>query len=179
MLKFGLITLAVVLVGFLIVAAFQPSDYRISRSATIAAPPEVVFAHVNDLHKFQTWSPFAKMDLDAKTTFSGPSSGRDASLAWVGKKTGEGRMTITDSRPSELVRFNMEFIKPMASSADAEFIFVPEGGQTRATWTMSGKNGYLQKAIGIFANMDRIIGDHFAQGLADLGEVARKPALPE
>ncbi len=39
MLKIILAGLVVVIIGFLIVVAFQPEDFRITRSATIAAPP--------------------------------------------------------------------------------------------------------------------------------------------
>src|SRR5262252_6555013 len=77
-----------------IVAAFvalQPSEYRIARSATIAAPASDVFAQVNDFHKWDAWSPWAKLDPDAKTTFEGPSAGEGAVFAWAGnREIGEG-----------------------------------------------------------------------------------------
>ncbi len=153
MLKIILIVLAVIIVGFLIAAAFQPADYRITRSVAIAAPPAAVFENVNDLQKFMTWSPFAKMDPDAKYTFAGPKRGEGASLSWVGAKTGEGSMTITESRPNERILFQMDFRKPMASTATAEFSFVPEGDQTRVTWSLDGRNGYLQKAMSMVMRM--------------------------
>jgi hypothetical protein len=53
MLKFTLIILAAVVIGFLIVVAMQPSLFRITRSATIGAPPPVVFAQVNDFHNWE------------------------------------------------------------------------------------------------------------------------------
>jgi hypothetical protein len=36
----------------------QPADFRVTRSASIDAPPEVVFAQVNDLRKWNDWSPW-------------------------------------------------------------------------------------------------------------------------
>ena len=179
MFKVILILLAVIIVGFLIAAAFQPADFRITRSAAIAAPQSAIFENVNDLQKFLVWSPFARMDPEAKYAFAGPPKGEGASLSWVGAKTGEGSMTITESRLNERVLFQMDFRKPMASTATAEFTFVPEGDHTRVTWTMDGRNGYLQKAIGMIVNMDRMLGGSFEQGLADLGKVSQPHAALE
>jgi hypothetical protein len=64
----------------LIVAAFQPAAFRVERSASIAASPAVLFAQVNDHKKFQRWNPWAKMDPDATTTYSGPFMGKLVSL---------------------------------------------------------------------------------------------------
>ena len=60
MFKKILIGMAVVILVFLVVVALQPADFRITRSTIIAAPPEVVFAQVNDFHKWDAWSPWAK-----------------------------------------------------------------------------------------------------------------------
>ena len=72
MLKKILIALAVLIVGFIVVVALQPSDFRVERSATVAAPQADIFAQVNDLHKWDAWSPWAKLDPDAKISFEGP-----------------------------------------------------------------------------------------------------------
>ena len=82
MIKKILIGIAAVIVLFVIIVALQPGQYRVSRSATIPAAPAVVFEHVNDLHKWETWSPWAKMDPNAKTTFEGPATGVGAVMAW-------------------------------------------------------------------------------------------------
>ena len=113
------ILLAVAAIVVLVVAVFavivvmQPSEFRIQRSATIAAPAPVVFAQVNDFHNWEAWSPWAKLDPSVKNSFEGAPAGTGASFAWAGNsKVGEGRMTIVESRPSELVRIKLEFVKP-------------------------------------------------------------------
>lgn len=83
MLKKILIGVAVVLVLFVVVVALQPSQYRVVRTATIPATPSVVFDQVNDLHKWDAWSPWAKLDPAMKTTFEGPQSGPGAAYSWV------------------------------------------------------------------------------------------------
>ena len=98
------VAVVVVLAGFV---AAQPSEFRVSRSSTIAAPPAVVFEQVNDLHKWDAWSPWAKIDPNMKQTFDGPPSGIGASYSWAGAKVGAGKMTITGSEPNELVLFTI------------------------------------------------------------------------
>lgn len=52
-----LLFLATVVVVFLIIAAMQPSGFRVEPSAKLAAPASVMFPQVNDLHKLQDRSP--------------------------------------------------------------------------------------------------------------------------
>jgi hypothetical protein len=173
MLTTVLIVLAAVVVVFLIVVAMQPSGFRVERSATIAAPSAVVFPQVNDLHKFQDWSPWAKRDPACKTSFEGPPAGTGAGFHWAGnKEVGEGRMTITESRPNELVRFRLDFLKPFAATNTAEFAFKPSGNQTVVTWSMSGERNFFFKAFGLFVNCDKMIGSDFEKGLANMKAIA-------
>lgn len=169
MLKKILIALAVVVVAILIIAAFQPSTYRVERSLAIAASPAELFPQVNDLHKAQVWSPWVKLDPAGKYTFEGPASGVGAVNAWAGNsEVGEGRQTIIESRPNELVRLKLEFYKPMAGVATAEFGFKPEGGKTLVTWSMAGPKNFVSKVFCLFVSMDKMIGGQFEKGLADL-----------
>ena len=172
MLKWILAAVAAVVVIFLAVVALQPSDFRIERSATMAAPAPAVFAQVNDLRSWQAWSPWEKIDPQLKRTYEGPQAGTGAVYAWAGNKdVGEGRMTITESRPGELVRMRLEFFKPLAATNTAEFSFKPAAGGTAVTWSMTGKNNFLSKAICLFVNMDRMVGGMFEQGLQQMKSV--------
>jgi uncharacterized protein YndB with AHSA1/START domain len=168
----------VVLVGALVVfIATRPSDFRITRSATIAAAPEALFTQVNDLHRWNSWSPWAKIDPNAKQTFSGPPAGVGASSTWAGNnEVGEGRMTITESRPNDLVQLRLEFFKPFQATNVAEFTFQPEGAQTLVTWTMTGKNNFIAKAFGLVVDCDKMVGGQFEQGLAQLRATVDSPA---
>ncbi len=173
MLKTILISFAVIVVVLAVIIATRPDEFRVTRSAAISALPAVVFAQVNDLHKWDTWSPWAKLDPTAKETFEGPSAGTGAVLRWAGNnKVGEGSMTITESRPNELIRFELEFLKPFAATNTAEFSFKPEGDKTTVTWSMSGHNNFIAKAIGLFMNCEKMVGDQFEQGLAQMKSVA-------
>ena len=164
----------VVVIGvFAVVVAMRPSDFRVERSAVVSAPAPVVFAQVNDLHNWDAWSPFAKLDPAAKQTFEGPRAGTGAAFAWAGnKQVGEGRMTITESRPNKLVRFRLDFLKPFAVTNTAEFTFTPQGNQTAVTWSMSGRQNFMAKAFCMFMSMDKMVGGEFEKGLAQMKTVA-------
>lgn len=164
-----LIVIAALVVVFLIVVAMQPGSYTVSRNGSISAPAAEVFAQVNDLRKFQDWSPWAKVDPDVKNTYEGAPSGVGAICKWTGnKKVGEGIMTITDSKPNESIRMRLEFIKPFASTADVQFGFKEQDGQTAVTWMMTGQKNFISKAFCMFMNMDKMIGGDFERGLASL-----------
>ncbi|RYD21399.1 MAG: polyketide cyclase [Verrucomicrobiaceae bacterium] len=172
-----LIALAVVLLIFVIVVASRPGEFRYERSTTIAAPPSAVFPHLNDLHKWQAWSPWAKKDPDAKTTFEGPQEGVGSAMSWAGdSNVGEGKMTITESKPNERVQYRLDFLKPFTGTNMAEFTFTPEGSGTKVVWSMSGKNNFFSKAFGLFVDCEKMIGDDFEQGLRDLKAIVEKPA---
>ena len=178
MLKKILIGVLVVIVAFLIFVAMRPADFRVERSATIAASAQTLFEQVNDHHKFNKWNPFLKMDPNVKNTYSGPDSGVGAVCGWDGNKDiGAGSATITDIKPGELVRMRMDWIRPMAGVATVEFTFKPEGDKTVVTWAMYGKNDFLGKLISLFMDCDKMCGPPFEQGLADLGKtVTTAPA---
>jgi uncharacterized protein YndB with AHSA1/START domain len=154
---------------FLIVVVVQPADYRVERSATFAAEPSEVFAQVNDLRQWENWSPWAKLDPNAKNSFEGASEGEGAIFRWSGNSdVGEGSMTIVESRPYERIRLRLDFVKPMEGTADVEFQFQPQGEQTHVTWSMRGKNNFIGKAMCLFMDMDAMIGGDYEKGLANM-----------
>ncbi len=170
----AIVAIVVVLVG---VVAIQPSEYLVLRAATISAPPHDVFAQVNDFHNWEAWSPWAKLDPAAKTTFEGASAGTGAICSWAGNsKVGKGRMTLTESRPSELIRINVEFFEPFAGTSTSEFMFQPEGNRTAVTWRMAGHNNFIGKALCLVMNMDKMLGGDMERGLGQMKSVVESPS---
>ena len=171
-----LVLLVVLVAVFAIFVAMQPNDYRIERSATFSAPQADVFAQVNDFRKWQEWSPWAKLDPKATATFEGPDSGQGAIFKWSGdeKKVGEGQMTITESKPSDLIRIKLDFVRPMKDTANTEFTFAPDGDKTRITWAMSGTRNFVGKAFCLIMRMDKELGGKFEEGLSNMkGQVEK------
>ena len=175
-----LIVAAVAVIAFLVFAAMQPTKFAVARSTAITAPVTRVFAQVNDLRNWNAWSPWANLDPAATATFEGPPAGTGAAFAWVGNnKIGEGRMTITNSRANELVRFRLEFMRPFKATNTAEFTFRPQGNRTIVTWTMSGKNNFIAKAMSLFINCDKMVGRQFEQGLENMRAIVEGPTAAE
>jgi uncharacterized protein YndB with AHSA1/START domain len=171
---------AVVILGFVILVALRPADFRVVRSATMSAPPADVFAQVNDFHKWDAWSPWAKLDPSMKTTYDGQPTGTGASYSWNGNShVGEGRMTITESRPNDLIRIKLEFRRPFAATNDVEFTFKPEGQQTIVTWSMAGKANFMVRAFSLFMSMDKMVGGMYEQGLSQLSAAASAAAAKQ
>lgn len=167
-----LIGVAVLVVALAAYVATRPDEFSVSRTATFAVPAPTVFAQVNELRKWKAWSPWAKKDPNAKESYEGPAAGTGAIMSWAGnKEVGEGRMTIVESRPAELVRFKLEFFKPFAATNTAAFEFRPEGQGTRVTWTMNGRNNFIGKAMCLVFDMDKMVGGDFEQGLAGIRQI--------
>jgi hypothetical protein len=175
-----LAAVAGLIVVFLIAVALQPAEYHVERSASIAAPPAAVFPHVNDFRKWDAWSPWAKLDPNAKAAFEGPEAGAGAVFRWAGnEEVGEGSMTIVESRPDEFLRIKLAFIKPFEDAADVAFTFEPQEDRTLVTWSMSGKNNFIGRAMCLFMDLDAMIGKDYEQGLANLKKVVEaEPAAP-
>jgi hypothetical protein len=162
-----------ILAIFAIFVAMQPDEYIVERSTTMTAPPDVVFNQVNDFHKWQAWSPWAKLDPQAQNTFAGSDAGEGAKFSWSGNnEVGEGNMTIVESRPPEHIKVDLHFIKPFEGKADTHFHFAPEGDGTKVTWRMEGQNNFFGKLMCLFMDMDKMIGDKYDEGLAEMKKVA-------
>jgi hypothetical protein len=173
MLKLIVIALVVIVVAFVIVVTMQPAEFRVSRGTKMSASAPAAYVLVNELHNWEKWNPWQKVDPAMKMTFSGPAAGPGAAYAWAGNKdVGEGRLSIMESRPNELVKVKLEFLKPFTATNTAEFTFKPEGNQTAVTWSMYGGKNFISKAMGLFMNMDKMVGDQFEKGLADMKAAA-------
>jgi hypothetical protein len=176
MIKTSLIVLAAILGGigiFLLYAATRPADFRVERSATLAAAPMELFEHVNNHRKFNAWNPFLKLDPNAKNIYAGPESGVGAVCSWEGNRdVGAGSCTIIESKPGELVRCRMDWNRPMEGTATVEFTFKPEGDKTMVTWAMYGQNNFMGKVVSVFMDCEKICGPQFEKGLVNLGAVA-------
>lgn len=175
MFKLIVIIIVVLVAALLVLAATRADEFRVERVATIKAPPEKVFAWINDFRQWGAWSPYEKLDSAMKRTFGGAARGEGAVYEWDGNaKAGQGRMEITGSSPSSRVVIQLDFTRPFEGHNIAEFILQPNGDGTDVRWVMYGPSSYIAKLMGLFVNMDRMIGKDFEAGLANLKAVAEK-----
>jgi uncharacterized protein YndB with AHSA1/START domain len=170
--------LLVIILAFavlVVVALGQPDSFRVQRTAIIDAPAPEVYKQIYDLHKFNNWNPWARVDPNAIITFEGAPAGANSIMRWDGNhEVGKGAMILTGFSPDKFVQFRMEFLKPMKATSTAEFTLVPKGDSTEVTWVMYGSNNFMGKVIGLFMDCDKIMGDQFEQGLKNLNETVTK-----
>lgn len=170
----GIIVLAVA--GVLIYATTLPDDFRIERSTTIKAPPEKIFAILNDFQRSTEWSPYEKKDPAMKRTFSGPTTGKGSIYDFDGNsEVGAGRLEIVESLPPNKVGLRLDMHKPFKGSNNIDYLLEPQGDATKMTWSMHGKSPFLSKVIcALFIDMDKMIGTDMEIGLANLKALAEK-----
>lgn len=171
-----ILLIVVILLGlFLIAAALQSEDFKISRSMVIAAPADKIFPLVNDLKAFDKWNPFMEVDPQVKVNYEGSASGVGMSSAWSGNnQIGAGKDTIVESRPNQLVGMRLDFDRPMKSTSNVIFTFASQAQGTLVTWSMTGKKNYMTKIFHMLMNMDKMVGGSFEKGLTNLKTMVEK-----
>jgi uncharacterized protein YndB with AHSA1/START domain len=175
MLKIIAIIAVVLIAGVLVLAAARPDTFRVERAADIKAPPEKVFALINDLKAWSSWSPWEKKDPAMKRTYGTTTSGKGATYAWEGNKdVGQGSMEIAESILPTKVALKLDFLKPFEAHNRVEFTLTPKGDATGVSWAMQGDTPYFAKIIHVFIDMDKMVGKDFESGLADLTAAAEK-----
>lgn len=175
MLEILAILVVLLVAALLVFASTRPDTLRVQRAANINAPPEKIFALINDLHGWDAWSPYEKRDPAMKRTYSGSAQGKGAVYAWDGnREVGKGRIEIMESSPPSRVTMNLDMIEPIEAHNIVEFTLEPAGGSTKVTWVMRGALSYLSKVMGLFINMDRMVGQDFEAGLSGLKAAVEK-----
>lgn len=171
--------LAVAIIVFGVVVDRQPDDFRVTRTIAIEAPTADAFARVYDLRQWNDWSPWAKLDPAALHSFDGASEGKGAAMRWdsENREVGKGSMTLMESRPDEFVQFVVELQRPVIAVNTAEFTFQREDDRTVVTWSMFGKRAFLGKAMNLLFSGDKMLGDRFEQGLANLKNLLENPPV--
>lgn len=163
------VVLLVAVVGVVALAAMKPDSLRVQRSTTIKAAPDRIFALINDFKAWPQWSPYETKDPNMQRTLSGAESGPGSVYEWRGdKNVGQGRMEITKSTAPTEVVIKLDFLKPFEAHNTARFSLVPQGDATEITWAMDGPSSFITKVMGVFLNLDKMIGTDFETGLANL-----------
>lgn len=175
MLKIIAIIVVITIAGVLAFAATRPDTFRVQRATGIKAPPEKIFAFIDDFRRWDAWSPWEKKDPAMKRTFSATTAGKGATYAWEGNKdVGQGSMQIVESATPSRVAIKLDFVKPFEAHNMVEFTLAPADGATLVTWSMQGSVPYFAKIVHMFIDMDKMVGKDFEAGLASLKAAAEK-----
>ncbi|MEO7886852.1 MAG: SRPBCC family protein [Polaromonas sp.] len=168
------VAIVVFIAAVLVLASNKPDIFRVQRQTTIQAPPEKIFPLINDYKQWGAWSPYEKKDPAMKRSFSGPAAGKGAAYAWEGKEVGTGDMLITESVPASLIKIDLNFSKPFESHNKVVFSIQPQAGGSVVSWEMAGPAPLISRVMHVFFNIDKMVGNDFEAGLADLKAIAEK-----
>jgi uncharacterized protein YndB with AHSA1/START domain len=175
MLKKVAIVLGILVVAVLGIAATKADSFRVERTATIKASRDAIFALIQDFHGWSRWSPYDKLDPAMRRTYSGAPNGKGAVYEWQGNdKVGAGRMEITSVTAPTQVVIKLDFLKPFEGHNAAEFTMLPNGDATTVTWAIHGPSPLVSKVMGLFFDMDKMIGKDFEVGLGNLKALTEK-----
>jgi hypothetical protein len=172
--KIVLPTLAILAV-FLGFVALQDPNYVITREVKINAPAEKIWPYLNNSKLAEKWAPWLEVDPSAKMNYSGPSEGVGSKASWESQgQLGTGSATITESIPNQKVSTQLEYVKPYEMKQYSEYLLASNGSETTVTWKVAGKNNFMGRLVGVFMNIDKMVGGMFEKGLANLKNLAEK-----
>ena len=171
-----IIAILLLVVGVVLAnAATKPDIFRVERTASIKAPPEKIFPLIVDFDHWGAWSPYEKKDPAMRRTRSGAASGKGSVYAWDGdRNVGKGRIEIADATPPSKVTLTLDFEKPFEAHNIVHFTLEAKGEATSVTWAMRGPVPYMAKIVHVIFNMDRMVGNDFEAGLANLKAIAER-----
>lgn len=176
MLRKLLLGVVVLIAAVLLLATRQPETFSVERRIVVNAPPERVFAQINDFHAWEAWSPWAKLDPAMQATYSGAAQGVGAVYDWRGNSdVGEGRMAIKSATAPSEVMIALDFLTPFESHNVTTFMLTPTESGTEVIWMMKGNAEYVTKLMTMFVSMDKMVGPDFSRGLEQLKTVVERP----
>lgn len=171
----ALIILVVVLVGFVVVAAFvSPTDFKVERETTINKPQADVYNYAKLLRNQNEWGPWFKKEPTMKQEFRGTDGEVGFVVYWKGtsEEVGEGEQEIKKLTPNSRIDTELRFKLPFESKADAYMILEPAGErQTKVKWGFSSSMPRPMNLFLLVIDMDQAIGKDFAEGLAGLKSI--------
>lgn len=161
----ALIVIILLLVG---VSYLLPGKAEVSRTVTIAAPPQAIFPYVNSMQETEKWSPWLSRDPETKLTYDGPASGVGNTLTWASDhpQVGSGTQEIIESIENRAVRTALDF-GPMGT-ATAQFTLDPAGDETTVTWGFESALGLNPMLRWMGLKMDKWVGGDYERGLTNL-----------
>ena len=167
------------MVVLVIVTLFLPAKTHVERSIVVNTQPKLVYSYVQDFQKFNEWSPWARIDPDTQYTYSDPSSGVGARMAWQSEHpdVGSGAQQILAVRIDEYVEMALDFGD--MGTANASYELLPDGGATIVTWNFDTDNGFnpIARIFGVM--MDGMLGPIYEEGLLNLKKVVETAEVGE
>jgi effector-binding domain-containing protein len=172
-LKYILLLLLILVIGFSIYIAVQPNSFDITRTKTINAPQSVIYNNVIDFKNWEAWSSWVEEKPETVITLSDKTEGIGGSYTWE-DEDGIGTMKTIDAKPNTSITQEMQFSD--FPTSDVTWNLKPnENGTTDVTWNIIGKDlPFIFKIFStVMGGMEKQIGPHFERGLTKLDSVVQ------
>lgn len=167
-----LISVAILVAGFLSYVAIKPSNMVITRELVIKAPPEKIFPYINNAKKADEWMPWKDSDPGVQMQYSGPEEGVGSKSSWDSKgQMGTGSALVVESIPNQSVKTQLTYTRPMEMSQMAHIMLTPTPEGTLVKWSVDGHNNFICRMMSVFMDMDKMVGDEFVKGLTKLKSI--------
>lgn len=167
------IGLLVIIALLLLIGFILPSNIKVERSRTIDAPIEMVYEQVNNLHLWEKWSPWHKIDSNMQITYIKNGIGKSAAYSWTSdhQSVGNGTLTINDAEEFKFINTMMDFGEQ--GTGTANFTFKPSDDGVIVTWDMHSNigNNPFMRLMGII--MKKSIANAYDRGLNDIDMVCK------
>jgi effector-binding domain-containing protein len=126
------------------------------------------------------WSPWNIIEPNANVSFSETMGKIKSWQEWDGKIIGAGRMEITDISDN-IIKFDLNFIKPFKSQAKTAFVLEEIDGKTKVSWIMDNSLPwfmfFIKKMMFAMISMDYEKGLRMLKEYVETGEVLSKISL--
>lgn len=176
-LKRILLGIAALIVIILVVALFIKRDFAVERQVVINKPNQQVFDYVKYLQNQPKYSKWASMDPNMQTEFKGTDATPGFVYSWNSNKSdvGSGEQTIRSITDGKEINYDLHFIKPFESRADAYMNTESVGtNQTKVRWGFKSRMNYPMNVMLLFMDMDKSVGGDFQTGLNNLKNIMEK-----
>lgn len=170
----GLCALVLILAA---VALGLPAHVTVARSVVVNAPEYAIYPYLNDLRRFQEWSPWVTRDPDMTFTYSGPPEGKGAKVEWVSQKPsiGTGSLQIVETQQGRSVDLNTNINGLQGSS---NYALEPAGSGSKVTWTFGYDSGSSPFKRWKSLMLDGFIGSEYRVGLENLKALVERERGP-
>jgi hypothetical protein len=167
-----LISLAIVVALFLLVALVLPSHRHLEKQVETNRKLTIVYDTLNSLRRFPDWNPLVLRDPKMQLQFSGPASGVGARMDYTSDKPqlGQGSWEITATQPRSSVTYAI--VNPQRGhDKTSVFTLTPTGRAGRnveisQTYDVSYGWDLLGRYAGLYVS--RHVGDDMDLGLQRL-----------
>ncbi len=168
MLTVSLVILAVI-AAVLIWLSMLDGSYSVTQSRRINTDINTAFDKLRDFKSWSDWSPWLLHEPGTLLNYSDNCDEEGGHYSWDGNYLGAGRISHVRLERPHRIQQRIEFMRPFRLAGDVVFAIEAQDGQTRISWSISGKMPFFLRFM--TRRVIAMISKDYAFGLARLGGV--------